>query len=98
VIPVDEAIVENKPSMREYKIETGLSLVGSAYRFIVRAHNDAGYSDSAVLSVILSDVPGTPVVGPSSDASITNEARLKVDFGPQLAGSNGGSPILSYEL
>ena len=48
--------------------------------------------------MILSDVPDTPLIGPSSDASVTNEYRIKADFGPQSASANGGSPILSYEL
>ena len=97
VIEVEPGIVENKPSMREYQI-TGLTLPGNTYRFIVRAFNDAGSSDSGVLSVILSAVPDTPASGPTSDASVTNESRIKVNFGPQSASENGGSPVLSYDL
>ena len=33
-----------------------------------------------------------------TDVSVTNENRIKVDFGPQPASDNGGSVILSYEL
>ena len=97
IIPVDPAIVGDKPSMREYMV-TGLTLPGNTYRFVVRAFNDADSSDSDVLSVILSAVPDTPVNGPTSDASVTDESRIKVNFGPQPASENGGSPILSYDL
>ena len=47
---------------------------------------------------MLSDEPKQPTLAPYSDASVTNEVRIKVLFGPQPATENGGSPILSYEL
>ena len=73
-VEVDPATVQNKPSLRQYYITSGLVLVGSTYRFSVSAYNNAGYSDSVnVLNVVLSDEPDTPVQGPISDASITNE-------------------------
>ena len=91
-------MVGNKPSLREYDI-TELTAFGNTYRFKVRAHNYAGFTDSQnYLNVVLADEPDKPTVAPSSDASVTNESRIKVDFGPQLASENGGSPILTYEL
>jgi len=50
------------------------------------------------LSVVLSAIPDTPLVGPLSDTTATDNTRIKVFFGPQLASENGGSDILSYEL
>ena len=77
----------------------GLTATGKTYRFKVRAFNAAGYSDSeSVLNVVLSDEPDTPTIGPISDSSVTNESRIKVNFGPQDVAMNGGSPLLSYEL
>ena len=83
-IPVDEEIVANKPSLREYQV-TGLTNTGNSYRFIVRAFNSAGYSDSNIVRIILSSVPDTPTSGPSSKASQTNEFRISVLYGPLLA-------------
>jgi hypothetical protein len=97
-VTVDSETVSNKPSLRQYVI-TGLTSEGSTYRFKVRAYNSAGYSDSIkVLNVVLSDEPDTPTQGPLSDATITNESRIKVWYGPQDITKNGGSPLLSYEL
>jgi len=51
-----------------------------------------------MLHVTLAAVPDTPLVGPISDASVTNSQTIKVQFGPLLASENGGSPVISYEL
>lgn len=97
-ITVDPAIVGNKPSLREYVV-TGLTNVGSMYRFKIRAHNIAGQSESvSMLHVTLAAVPDKPTTGPVSDASVTNDNRIKVNFGPLLDSQNGGSPVLSYDL
>lgn len=96
-IEVDPDIVANKPLMREY-IVSDLTQTGNIYRFFVRAYNAAGYSDSSLVKIVLSDVPDTPVSGPISEASETNELRISVRFGPLLVDENGGSPILSYDL
>lgn len=78
---------------------TGLTSIGKTYRFKVRSYNNAGgYSDSSLLSVVLAAVPDTPTIAPVSDATVTDESRIKVTFGPLQALNNGGSVILSYEL
>jgi hypothetical protein len=51
-----------------------------------------------VLNVVCASVPDTPIVSPVSDATVTNEMRIKVVYGPLTAAQNGGSPVLSYEL
>lgn len=43
-------------------------------------------------------MPDTPTVGPISDASVTDNTRIKVNYGPQTSLENGGSEIISYEL
>ncbi len=94
---MDSNFVENRPSLRSYTIKS-LTGVGRTYRFKIRAFNNAGYTESAILSVILSSVPETPIIAPISDASVTNEYRIKVFFGPLPLSNNRGSEILTYEL
>ena len=71
---------------------------GVWYKIKVRSFNDNGFSDSAVLYSVSAAVPSTPTDMPVSDASITNQDIIKVNYGPISATLNGGSPILSYEL
>ena len=80
-ISVDSLFTVNAPSLRMYEIG-GLVNTGNKYRIKVRAFNNAGFSDSAALSAVLAAVPDAPLSGPQSDASITNEFRIKVDFAP----------------
>lgn len=81
-ITVDPALVNNKPSLRDYTV-TGLTNIGSVYRFKIKAHNNAGSSESSgMLHVTLAAVPDRPTTGPISDALVTNENRIKVSFGP----------------
>ena len=83
-IEVDPHIVNDKPSLREYNI-SGLTNTGNTYRFIVRAYNSAGYSDSNIVRIILSSVPDTTTQGPTSKATETNEFRISVTYGPLTA-------------
>ena len=96
-ISVDSLSTVNSPSLRLYEIG-GLVNTGNKYRIKVRAFNQAGSTDSAALSVVLAAVPDTPLTGPHSDASVTNERRIKVDYAPLATSQNGGSAVLSYEL
>jgi hypothetical protein len=96
-IEVDASQVTFKPSLRQYTI-TGLTQTGYTYQIKVRAYNANGYSDSPTLYAILAAAPDKPSSGPISDASVTNQHRIKVNYGPQPASENGGSAILTYEL
>ena len=59
-ITVDPSTVGNKPSLRGYTV-TGLTNLGSVYRFKIRAYNLAGNTDSAsMLHVKLAAVPNKP--------------------------------------
>jgi len=81
-VTVDPELVSNKPSLRQYEI-TGLTAVGNTYRFLIRTFNHAGWSDSFnYLNVVLSDEPNKPDDCPISDAFVTDETRIKVNFGP----------------
>jgi len=84
-VNVDAASVEGKPSLREYTISP-LSPTSSTFRFKVRAHNNAGYTDSSPLSVVLAAVPNTPGSGPTSDSDITDDTQIGVIFGPLTTG------------
>ena len=96
-IEVDSNVVRNKPSLREYEI-SGLSPLGSTFRFKINATNSAGYTQSSPISVILSSVPDTPTAHPTSDATVTDDTKIKVDITPLLSTKNGGSTILSYNI
>jgi hypothetical protein len=63
---------------------------------MLKAANEIGSTSSLVGYVLLASVPDAPVNGPLSDASITNKARIKVDW--EEITSNGGSEILSYQV
>jgi hypothetical protein len=80
-VNVDQASIQNKPSLRSYDI-TGLAPTSYTFRIKIRAYNNAGYTDSGPLSVVLSAVPDTPTSGPISDASITDDSKIKVFYGP----------------
>jgi hypothetical protein len=80
-VPVDPASIQNKPSLRSYDI-TALAPTSFTFRIKVRAYNNAGYTDSGPLSVVLSAVPDIPLTGPISDASVTDDTQIKVFYGP----------------
>jgi hypothetical protein len=95
-VTVDPGLVADKPSLRQYNI---VGLTNSlTYHIKVRALNYAGFFDSEPLVAVLAAVPDTPLAAPSSNASVTNQSRIKVSYGPLTAAQNGGSDILSYEL
>ena len=84
-------------SLREYVV-TGLANASYTYKIKLRVHNHAGYADSPACVVVLAAVPDAPPTAPSSDALITDRAKIKINFGPLLDSQNGGSAVLSYEL
>jgi hypothetical protein len=99
-VDVDASAVHNKPSLRQYEVGKVAALTnkGKVYRFKIRAYNNAYWTDSEPLLAVLASVPDTPTSAPVSNASITNESRIQINYGPQPASENGGSPITSYEL
>lgn len=62
-INVDPSNIQNRPSLRQYTINS-LAPASNTFRFKIRAYNNAGYTDSKPLSVVLSAVPDTPLTGP----------------------------------
>jgi hypothetical protein len=59
-----------------------LALTGNTYRLKIRAINNAGYTDSSPVSIVLAAVPDTPTTGPSSDSTVTDNSKIKVLYGP----------------
>lgn len=56
--------------------------MSATFRIKIRAFNGAGFTDSRPLSVVLSAVPDKPSTGPSSDATVTDNTKIKVNYGP----------------
>lgn len=96
-IKIDPASIDLKPSMRQYTIGP-LAPLSATFRIKLRALNMNGYTDSIPLSVVLSAIPDTPLTGPTRDVAESDNTKIKMNYGPQLASENGGSDILSYEL
>ena len=46
----------------------------------------------------MSAIPDTPLSGPASDPTYSDNTKMKILYGPQTYLQNGGSDILSYEL
>lgn len=72
-VQVDDSDVSDKPSLRSYEV-TGLTSTGSEYRFKIKAINDAGFTESSPVSIVLASVPDTPSSGPTSDSTNTNDS------------------------
>ncbi len=90
--------VNNKPTLKTFVVtDLPTNSVGKTIKFKITAHNRAGYSyTSFSLAVILASVPTTPTSAPASDFSVTAQQLMKVVY--QAPPSDGGSPILNYEI
>lgn len=70
--------------------------LGQSHRYQLKATNEIGTTQSLVGYALFAQVPDAPSAGPTSDASITNKERIKVDWSAVTA--TGGSEILSYQI
>jgi hypothetical protein len=92
-------MVNTNPSISSHTIDLFTDgVVGTIYKFKIRAINSAGYLDSSSLSVALSSLPEKPGVPPISDDSITDQTRLGIDITAFDSTNNGGTPILIYNI
>jgi|LauGreDrversion4_2_1035121.scaffolds.fasta_scaffold555872_2 hypothetical protein len=66
--------------------------VGKTYRVKIGTYNNVGEVKSDSVAVILASVPSTP----NPPTSLSDGSYLKVIMSPPS--SDGGSPILSYQL
>lgn len=89
----------NDPTLDEFVCTTfpiGAAL-GASFKFKIVAANRQGTVESLESAPMLwAGVPGAPPGAPVSDAQVTNQRRIKVDY--QAVTATGGSSILSYEL
>jgi len=65
---------------------------------MLRATNEISSTASLVGYALFAAVPSAPAAGPSSDASITNKARIAATWSAIPTADNGGSEILGYQL
>mmetsp|Transcript_23476 Transcript_23476/g.36162 ORF Transcript_23476/g.36162 Transcript_23476/m.36162 type:complete len:275 (-) Transcript_23476:4758-5582(-) len=72
--------------------------VGQKYRYYLEATNEIGSTQSLVGYVLFAAVPDDPPNAPTSDATVTNSQKIKVDWSAVLSGSDGGDEVLSYSL
>ncbi len=95
---VHAASVNDRPTLKTFIVtDLPANSVGKTIKFKITAHNRAGYSfTSFSLAVILASVPDTPSTAPVSDFSVTAEQLMKVVY--QAPTSDGGSPIMNYEI
>ena len=94
---VSSSDIENKPSLRRYTLVFADSAdTGKTFRFRLQATNVIDSALSAIISVVLAEVPATPAAGPTRDTSNTNANQIALDWA--VISDTGGSPITSYEL
>jgi hypothetical protein len=65
---------------------------------MLQATNEIGSATSLVGFALFAAIPDTPINGPSTDASVTNKYRIKVNWMKIVDPSDGGSEVLSYQL
>lgn len=96
-VTVHSSSTLNNPSLNSFTVtDLPTSPTGLTVRFKIAAYNKGGYSVlSNSISVIIASVPITPLTAPYSDPTITNDYAIKIIYGVP---SNGGSPIINYEI
>lgn len=95
---VHAADVNNLPNLRRFVVtDLPSQSVGKVVKFKVKATNRAGYSFTSFSTpVTVAAVPAKPLVAPASDFSVTSGSLIKVVY--QAPSSDGGSPIINYEI
>ena len=92
----DSADVNDKPFLDTYTIDmssTGLNgVVGKTYRIMIGAVNSVDEVQSDSIAAILAGVPGTPTAA----TSLSDGSYIEIIMTPPS--SNGGIPIISYQL
>jgi hypothetical protein len=87
------------PNLASFVIDLSTNgVVGSIYKFKIRAENFAGTIDTNALSVALASLPDKPESSPLSDPAITNQNTVSVTFELFTSANNGGSEIILYEI
>ena len=86
------------PSLQLYTVDLSnvVYTVGTIYKFILTATNNAGSVSTSALSVALASLPDKPPSAPTVDIIGTSLNQITVDITTFGAAINGGSPILTY--
>jgi hypothetical protein len=72
--------------------------IGTSFRFMLNAINEIGTTPSLVGYALFAAAPTAPTLGPATDASITQQDRIKVTWPAATSANNGGSEVTSYSL
>ena len=96
-IEVHAVSVTNRPSLNTFTVtDLPATPLGLSIRFKKVAYNKGAHSvTSSSRTVVIASVPLTPLTGPLADTSVTSGSILKFIYS---APSNGGAPIINYEL
>lgn len=84
------------PSLRSFTV-TDLPAVGTVVQFKIEATNRGGFSNTSyeTLTVVIADVPATPIDAPVSDILSTNSLQIVISFDEP---ASGGSVLTNYEV
>ena len=102
--PLDPDEVNDKPTLREHVVTSFTSDdaaddTSKTYRFTLQASNVIGSVESREVAFVLAAVPDQPTSSPTLDLAATSTSRVGVNYASfTTAGTDGGSPVLSYEL
>jgi hypothetical protein len=77
---------------------TGLTLLGSYYKFKIQIFNEIGSTTSLEHPILLSDVPDKPQSTPYQDFVYTTRTQIRVHWDLLLDSENGGATIDGYDL
>jgi len=71
--------------------------IGKTFRIKLKARNYAGEVESPILGVVLAGLPHAPPV-PVKIAELCNDSTITIDIGGFPQSSNGGCPVISFEV
>jgi hypothetical protein len=77
-----------------------LASIGESFRVKIVSYNVDGETESAVVTIVLGDVPDAPatVVEKVTSPNNLSSNKLSVQFAALPSAGNNGLPILSYSL
>jgi hypothetical protein len=71
--------------------------LGKTYRILVKAYNYAGVAESPILGVVFASLPSQPPV-PTKIEDESDSKQITIDISDFPEESNGGCPILSFDI
>jgi hypothetical protein len=89
---IDQLAVNNNPYLRSHTIDMSGNDIGFYYLVKVTVDNSVGTTESDSVVFLLADLPGKP----NSPARISDGKFLSIVM--ETPDSDGGSPIINYQL